>query len=109
MQSWDRVMRKPKGTRDVVKLADLAPRHEVRGGNQQRVFGAGSAISEDTSRSHGGPTGGKKKDLTPKSSTNVKGGGVQNNDNLTLVRGAKPTKKRDLPARKDVKSGKKFD
>jgi hypothetical protein len=48
----------------------------------------------------------KKKDLPPKSG--VKGGGVNLNDNMTLVRGVKPaSKKRDLPARKDVKGGKK--
>ena len=50
----------------------------------------------------------KTKDLSPKASTAVKGGGVDLNDNVTLVRGAKPTvKKKDLPARKDVKGGKK--
>ena len=55
----------------------------------------------------------KAKDLSPKSAT-VKGGGGQDpeklsaNDNVTLVRGAKPApKKRDLPSRKDVKGGKK--
>ena len=37
----------------------------------------------------------------------VKGGGWTN-DNMTLVRGVKPTpKKKDLPARKDVTVGKK--
>ena len=49
----------------------------------------------------------KAKDLTPKSPAKVKGGGWTNNDNLTFVRGAKPSKKRDLPPRKDVKGGKK--
>ena len=48
----------------------------------------------------------KSNDLTPKSPTKVKGGGVNLNDNLTLVRGAKPGK-RDLPPSKDVKGGKK--
>ena len=53
------------------------------------------------------------KDLTPKkTSAPVKGGsfgfgGGKGNDNLTFVRGAKPSKKRDLPPRKDVKGGKK--
>ena len=53
----------------------------------------------------------KPKDLTPKSPTKVKGGradaggGLQ--DNITFVRGAKPSKKRDLPPRKDIKGGKK--
>ena len=48
----------------------------------------------------------KKKDLP--ASKDVKGGrlGNTNQDNLTLVRAAKPAKK-DLPAGKDVKAGKK--
>jgi hypothetical protein len=51
----------------------------------------------------------KAKDLAPKSGGRVKGGGVSLNDNMTLVRGAKPkTKKKDLPARKDVKGGVKI-
>jgi hypothetical protein len=52
----------------------------------------------------------KPQDLTPKSPTKVKGGrpkGYAPNDNITLVRGAKPSKKRDLPPRKDVTGGKK--
>ena len=61
--------------RDVVTLADLAPRHRVTGGSERRVFGADT---EDTMSS----------------------------DNITLVRAAKPAKK-DLPAGKDVKGGKK--
>jgi len=51
----------------------------------------------------------KAKDLATKSSS-VKGGraGWTTNENLTLVRNAKPApKKRDLPSRKDVKGGKK--
>ena len=54
----------------------------------------------------------KAKDLSPKSSGNVKGGRAVDggmNDNITLVRAAKPsTKKKDLPARKDVKGGVKM-
>jgi hypothetical protein len=48
----------------------------------------------------------KKKDLPAKK--DVKGGRIAllSNDNLTLVRAAKPAKK-DLPAGKDVKGGKK--
>jgi hypothetical protein len=52
----------------------------------------------------------KAKDLAPKSDS-VKGGLIRRpvgNDNMTLIRGAKPApKKRDLPSRKDVKGGKK--
>ena len=52
------------------------------------------------------------KDLAPKSSGSVKGGkpaANSTNDNITLVRAAKPsTKKKDLPARKDVKGGVKM-
>jgi hypothetical protein len=44
-----------------------------------------------------------KKDLP--ASKPVKGGGLQKNDNLTLVPAAKSAK--DLPASKDVKAGKK--
>ena len=48
----------------------------------------------------------KEKDLPPKSPSTVKGGGLAtNNDNMTIVRGAKPAKKRDLPPRKTVKGG----
>lgn len=53
----------------------------------------------------------KAKDLTPKSPEKVKGGDGRRegklaaNDNITLVRGAKPVKKRDLPPRKTVKGG----
>jgi len=48
-----------------------------------------------------------KKDLPAKSPTKVKGGvrGGVYQDNITLVRGAKPAKKRDLPPRKTVKGG----
>lgn len=49
----------------------------------------------------------KAKDLTPKSGS-VKGGRPRDNDNMTLVRNAKPVpKKKDLPSRKEVKGGKK--
>jgi len=52
------------------------------------------------------PTAKKAKDLPAKSG--VKGGGHNLNDNITIVRAAKPApKKRDLPSRKDVKGGKK--
>jgi hypothetical protein len=49
----------------------------------------------------------KIKDLSPKSGA-VKGGGWGKNDNMTLVRAAKPTVKKDLPPSKDVKGGKKY-
>jgi len=48
-----------------------------------------------------------QKDLPPKSPTQVKGGRMEN-DNITLVRGAKPKKKRDLPPKKTVKGGAKM-
>ena len=50
----------------------------------------------------------KAKDLAPKGGK-VKGGRASGfNDNMTLVRNAKPApKKRDLPSRKEVKGGKK--
>jgi len=48
----------------------------------------------------------KKKDLP--ANKDVKGGRpIPSNDNLTLVRAAKPAKK-DLPAGKDIKAGKRM-
>ena len=86
--------------RDVVTLADLAPRHDVTGGSQRRVFGSDPI---EPAKAHGK----KVKDLPAKSG--VKGGGNNLNDNMTLVRAAKPApKQRDLPSRKDVKGGKKI-
>jgi hypothetical protein len=52
----------------------------------------------------------KMKDLGPRKSA-VKGGArLAGNDNLTLVRAAKPTINKDLPPRKDIKgaAGKKI-
>jgi hypothetical protein len=43
------------------------------------------------------------KDLHPKTAS-VKGGKLAGNDNFTLMRAAKPSKK-DLPAGKDIKGG----
>lgn len=81
--------------RDVVTLADLAPRHEVTGGSQRRVFGSDpigpSADKERRDMKATKPAAKKAKDLPTKSS--VKGGGHNLNDNLTLVRAAKPGKK----------------
>ena len=70
--------------RDVVTLADLAPRHDVTGGSQRRVFGSDPI---EPAKAHGK----KVKDLPAKSG--VKGGGQNLNDNLTLVRAAKAGKK----------------
>ena len=102
-----------RSARDVVTLADLAPRHEVTGGSGRRVFGSDPiGPSVDTEKRDMKPTktaAKKAKDLPAKSS--IKGGGAPGhnlNDNMTLVRAAKPTpKKTDLPSRKDVKGGKK--
>ena len=49
------------------------------------------------------------KDLKPKSTAvkGGKGGRIAGNDNITLVRAAKPVVKKDLPPKKDVKGGKK--
>jgi len=57
----------------------------------------------------GTKTTSQKKDLPAKSSGSVKGGGLTTiNDNITLLRNAKPAvKKKDLPAKHDVKGGKK--
>jgi hypothetical protein len=91
--------------RTIVTLADLAPRREVMGGSQRRVFGAATDDAADPTV--GARASSKKiKDLTPKSGA-VKGGRLAGNDALTLVRAARPTVKKDLPPRQDVKGGKK--
>ena len=62
-------MRKPKQNRDVITLANLSPRHDVKGGSRQRVFGVHSPnLSGRTDMKT------KLKDLPPKSTTNIKGG-----------------------------------
>ena len=91
--------RNPPKPSDVVTLADLAPRHRVVGGAQRHVFGA------DPSGLGARNTKKPVKDLPPKSAT-VKGGGRNLNESMTLVRAAKPAKK-DLPAAKNVKGGRK--
>lgn len=51
----------------------------------------------------------KTKDLPPKKSGQVKGGGknrIAGNENLTLIRAAKPKVKKDLPPKKNPKGGK---
>ena len=60
---------KSKGTRDVITLADLAPRRDVKGGSRQRVFGIDSPILSGRTDMKS-----KLKDLPPKSPANVKGG-----------------------------------
>ena len=62
------VLRKKPGARDVVTLADLAPRHDVKGGSQ-RVFGSDPI---DVEWRKGMTT--KLKDLPPKSPAKIKGG-----------------------------------
>jgi len=67
--------RKTSTRRDVITLADLSPRHDVRGGtvkggNRQRVFGVDS--TPDNRRDVMKPK--ITKDLPPKSTTSVKGG-----------------------------------
>jgi hypothetical protein len=98
--------------RDVVTLADLAPQHDVKGGSQRRVFGADPIDPSPQNRrsdmkSSKAPAT-KAKDLPPKASGSVKGGKLAGNDNITLVRAVKPAaKKKDLPARKEIKGGRK--
>jgi hypothetical protein len=72
----DRVMKKAAGRRDVVTLADLSPRQDIKGGSQQRVFGAGSpgAFDDNASRRMAMKTTKVLKDLPPKSTSAVKGG-----------------------------------
>jgi len=92
----------PTPLRDVVTLADLAPRQRVVGGGERRVFGADPLVGPKESTM----AASKKATSDLQSKKNVKGGKIATNDNLTLVRAAKPAKK-DLPAGKDVKAGKK--
>jgi hypothetical protein len=98
-------------TRDVVTLADLAPRHDVTGGSQRRVFGSdpiepakaqgkrvkdlpakpsvkggGHNLNDNLTLMRAAKPGKKAKDLAPKSPTRIKGGGQNLNDNMTLVR-----------------------
>ena len=82
---------------NIVTLADLAPRRPVVGGSKH-VFGATAHTGEDNAMA-------PKKDLPAKKT--VKGGKITQNDNLTLVRAAKPAKK-DLPSKKTVKGGFKY-
>jgi hypothetical protein len=92
----------PRQTRrNIVTLEDLAPRRDVVGGSASRVFGAEPAATREE---HMAVTKKAAKDLP--ASKSVKGGGKTWNDNLTLVRAAKPSK-RDLPPNKDIKAGKK--
>lgn len=96
--------RKPSRARqDIVTLADLAPKKQVIGGSERRIFGADAPMKRVQEDAMAKTT---KKDLPAKKP--IKGGkyGYAGNDNLTLVRAAKPAK-RDLPAGKVVKGGKK--
>jgi len=61
--------RKPSDKGDVITLADLSPRHDIKGGSRQRIFGADTPNPSWRSEMKT-----KLKDLPPKSPTNVKGG-----------------------------------
>ena len=66
-------MKTPKQTRDVVTLADLAPRQDVKGGSRVRVFGESSGEAP-ADRRHNVADTKKMKDLPPKPTSNIKGG-----------------------------------
>jgi hypothetical protein len=86
---------------DVVTLADLAPRQDVKGGSQRRVFGSDPVQPDDA-------PGAQRRDLPAKSPGSAKGGGISRNANITLLRNARPAAKRkDLRERRDIKGGKK--
>ena len=57
----------PSNARDVVTLADLAPRTRIVGGSERRVFGSNSLGPQEDNMA-------SKKDLPPKKS--VKGGRI---------------------------------
>jgi hypothetical protein len=77
--------RSVRAAREVVKLTDLAPRHDIKGGSQRRVFGA-DPIRDDRKAGAGKTADGAAKDLPAKSSATVKGGGISRNDSVTLLR-----------------------
>jgi hypothetical protein len=97
------------GSRNVVRLADLTPRRDVKGGAGRVVFGAETNhqdadgfIIQETSMA---PK--KSKDLAPKK--NPKGGAkYAGNDNLTLVKTSLPALK-DLSPKKSPKGGKRIE
>ena len=97
--------------RDIVTLADLAPRHDVRGGLGRQIFGTGAVdpIAEAAGRAESRAAGSKKtKDLSPKSNPKGgRGGRLAANANVTLVRAAKPVIKKDLSPKTSPKGGKK--
>ena len=76
----------PDRLRDVMTLADLVPMHRVTGGSGRRVFGADAPIQAAEDETMAG-TKNVTKDL-PSRTTNVKGGKLATNDNLTLLRSA---------------------
>ena len=81
--------------RDVVTLADLAPRQDVRGGSERRVFGADT--NDFASEAGMADKKVKKtKDLAPKGAGKVKGGRLATNENLTLVRAPRPKTAKNL-------------
>lgn len=81
-----------RNRRDVVTLDDLAPRHDVRGGSERRVFGADPKDFASEADMAGKKVR-KTKDLAPKSAGKVKGGRLATNENLTLVRAVLPKTK----------------
>jgi hypothetical protein len=93
-KEFSMAQKKDATTRDVVTLADLAPRHDVKGGSQRRVFGADPIdASPKNRRTDMKPWKATKKAKDLPSKSSVKGGGQNLNDNMTLVRAAKPAKK----------------
>ena len=80
--------------REIVTLADLAPRQDVRGGSVRRVFGADRVDPSYREGEMGTKKTKKAKDLAPKKGT-VKGGGHNLNANITVIRATKPKVKKD--------------
>jgi hypothetical protein len=91
---------------ELVPLAGLAPARQAGSRGDRRLFGARSARS----KSEAAAMSRKTRDLpaSKKTHKDVKGGGTTYQDNITLVRAAKPApKNKDLATRKDVKGGQK--
>src|SRR5262245_19252991 len=81
--SGSMTMKRKTPERGVITLADLAPWQRVTGGSGRRVFGADAPIQAAEDEAIAG-TKKASKDLPAK--TNVKGGRLIGNDNVTLLR-----------------------
>jgi hypothetical protein len=99
--------RRKSDGREIVTLADLAPRQEITGGSR-RVFGADAPSFGNARRSPSPSASQKTKDLAPKTPSKVKGGRLAGNNSFTLVRVTRPGATKSLPPVRGPKSSKKL-